>query len=229
MANIWVSSDPHFSHEGMLRFLDINGEPMRKFASVDEMDQRILDEHNGLVKTSDHFYCLGDVAMRQSNVKIASLLNSNHKRLVRGNHDIYRTKTYLDAGFKEIYATRYFEPDKPGGVTLLFSHYPLHPNSIKPGWVNVHGHVHNNIVPGALGPKYLNVSLEVTDYKPLNIEELRSIGAAQLRGIFAPAEFEEIEVCLGCNQPMAKRDCGCPAGTGLVRRRRVIGVTHEVP
>lgn len=33
----------------------------------------------------------------------------------------------------------------------------------------------------------------------------------------SPAEHNVIEVCLGCGKPSSDRDCGCPAGTGLVK------------
>lgn len=29
---------------------------------------------------------------------------------------------------------------------------------------------------------------------------------------------EALEVCLGCGKPVADRDCGCPAGTGWVKK-----------
>jgi hypothetical protein len=32
------------------------------------------------------------------------------------------------------------------------------------------------------------------------------------------AATEVVEICLGCRKPTAERDCGCPAGTGLIRR-----------
>jgi len=165
----------------MLRFLNWRGEPMRRFATVQDMDDCIITRHNECVHPQDHWWCLGDVAMKRAAIRVAGQCQG-HSRLLRGNHDIYKTKDYLEV-FDEIYATRYMQPAFPGDVTLLFSHYPLHPSSIKPNWVNVHGHIHDNAPPGTLGPKYLNVSLEVTDYRPLNIEELRVMARQQLADV----------------------------------------------
>jgi calcineurin-like phosphoesterase family protein len=178
MADIFVSSDPHFGHGGMLTFLGYDGRPLRPFGSIQEMDAAIIETHNQVVRPSDKFYCLGDVAMARKDIQVAGGLNG-HRRLCRGNHDIYPTKWYLPF-FEEIYATRYIAPAQEGGVTLLLSHYPVHPAGLKPGWVNVHGHVHRNVPPGFYGPSYLNVSLEVLDYRPRSIEELRVMGRKQL-------------------------------------------------
>jgi calcineurin-like phosphoesterase family protein len=178
MANIFVSSDPHFGCNGSLKHLNWRGERMRKFDSVQEMDAFIISEHNKRVNTSDKWYCLGDVALKRLAIATAGGCNG-HGRLLRGNHDIYKTKDYL-AVFEEIYATRYMEPAFPGDVTLLFSHYPIHPNSIKPAWVNVHGHVHDSIKPGSLGPKYLNLCLDAHAFRPLAIEEIRVLARKQM-------------------------------------------------
>lgn len=181
MANIFVSTDPHFSQGGMLKHLNWKGEQSRKFASVQEMDDFIISEHNKKVNTSDKWWCLGDVAMKRPAIAMAGHCNG-HGRLLRGNHDIFPTKYYL-AVFEEIYATRYMQPAFPGDVTLLFSHYPVHPNSLKPNWVNVHGHVHDSQPPGHLGPKYLNICPEVVNYQPLAIEEIRVLARKQMASV----------------------------------------------
>jgi calcineurin-like phosphoesterase family protein len=37
----------------------------------------------------------------------------------------------------------------------------------------VHGHVHNNVSALHFGPRYLNVSVEMTDYRPWSLDEVR--------------------------------------------------------
>ncbi len=149
----------------MLKFLRPDGEKCRpEFADVDEMNEFIIQEHNKIVRPQDKFYCLGDVAMAKKNIPLAGRLNG-HGRLVRGNHDIEKTSLYLKY-FEEVYATRVFDD-------FILSHIPLHPESIKPQWTNVHGHVHNNVKFLHFGPKYLNISCEVTRYRPLSLEELK--------------------------------------------------------
>lgn len=40
--------------------------------------------------------------------------------------------------------------------------------------MNVHGHIHQNNSPSH---RHINISVEKTDYKPVNIDELRSRGS----------------------------------------------------
>jgi len=106
--------------------------------------------------------------MKQQDVAIVKRLNG-HKRLVRGNHDIFKTRTYMcHQGFEEIYGVRVL-------ADIIMSHIPLHPESIKACWLgNVHGHVHNNVPQGHFGPKYYNVSVEMLDYTPITLEEVKA-------------------------------------------------------
>jgi calcineurin-like phosphoesterase family protein len=166
VANIFIISDPHFGHANILKFLKDDGTVCRDFASIEEMDETIVERHNAIVKPQDKVYILGDIAMKRKFIATAGRLNG-HKRLVRGNHDIFKTKDYLPF-FEEIYAYRKIE-------NLFFSHIPIHPDSLRYDWFNVHGHVHNNVPELHFGPRYINVSAEVVNYTPLAIEEVRQI------------------------------------------------------
>jgi len=174
MANIWFFSDPHFGHAGFLRFKHEDGTPLRPFATVEEMDECYIQNHNALVKTSDKYYCLGDVFFGKGNLPIVARLNG-HGRLVGGNHD-EGLKKFIPY-FEEIYACRVLEAKTP--LPLLLTHVPVHPDSVKPGWTNVHGHVHNNVTALHFGPQYFNMCVEMHNYRPLAIEELRQAIRAQ--------------------------------------------------
>lgn len=163
MANIWVISDTHFGHANILTFKNLDGSPVRPFSSVEEMDETMADRWNSIVRPQDHVYHLGDVAMRKEHLATVGRLNG-HKRLVRGNHDIFKTKDYLKY-FEEIHAVRVLD-------RLIFSHIPIHPESMGRFAANVHGHVHG-LPQGTYGPKYYNVSVERTNYSPVSLEELK--------------------------------------------------------
>lgn len=158
MITIWLISDTHFSHTNIIEYCN------RPFASVEEMDETMVDRWNRIVRREDHVWHLGDVAMARRALQIVKRLNG-HKRLVFGNHDIFTLKDYVSAGFEKLTGVRVFHQLTP---RVICSHFPLHPASVG-GNINVHGHVHNNI-PG-LGPQYVNVSVEVTDYRPITLEE----------------------------------------------------------
>lgn len=162
MANIFVVSDTHFHHANMLNFKQNDGTPMRPFAGVQEMDEHMVDKWNSVVRPQDHVYHLGDVAMGRASIDICGRLNG-HLRLCLGNHDDHAVAHYLKY-FKKIFATRRID-------NMILSHIPIHPGSLGRAVANIHGHVHH----GSLPPPYINVSVEVIDYTPVSIEDLRKI------------------------------------------------------
>jgi calcineurin-like phosphoesterase family protein len=165
MSNIFFVSDTHFGHAATIfKFKLEDGTPMRPFASVEEMDEFMVTEWNKIVKPQDKVYHLGDVAMRRQHIATVGRCNG-HKRLVRGNHDIEDDK-YYRPWFDAIYGSRVLDG-------MIFTHIPIHPDSIGMGKTNVHGHVHNNIPALHYGPNYLNISVEVTGYRPLALEEVK--------------------------------------------------------
>ncbi len=176
MANIFITADPHFGHYNMLEFTTRLGLPMRRFNTVEQMDDCIIENWNKVIRPNDKVYVLGDIAMKRKYISTIARCNG-HKRLVRGNHDIFKTKDYL-LFFEEIYAYRKLE-------NFLLSHIPIHPESLKVhlNWFNVHGHLHNNVESDHLGPRYINVSTEMTNYTPVSIEEVRQIAKAREEGL----------------------------------------------
>ena len=172
MANIYLISDTHFGHANALKFLRADGvTPMRSFSCVEEMDQRMIDNWNRVVKPSDHVYHLGDVALKRQDVDRVMPQLHGHLRLVRGNHDIFKTALYARY-FDEIYGVRVLDD-------IIFSHIPVHPLSIKERWHgNCHGHLHEkDEYPG----RYLNVAVERINYTPIALEDVKKLlGARKL-------------------------------------------------
>lgn len=163
MPNIFVISDTHFGHANILNFMKDDGTPLRRFESVEEMDEHMVACWNSVVRPQDHVYHLGDVAMKQDCIDTVKRCNG-HKRLVRGNHDIFRTKKYLPF-FDEIYGIRVLDG-------MIFTHIPIHPENLSRFKANIHGHVHAQ-PQGHYGPRYYNVSVEVMDYTPISLEDLK--------------------------------------------------------
>lgn len=175
-------SDLHLGHANTTngKFVNADGSNLRPFADVEEMNHEIMSRWNELVTEEDKVYVLGDVVI---NKKFLSLVNElkGKKRLVRGNHDIFRTREYMDVGFKEVYGVRVLNP------MGILSHIPLHPDTItKRFGINIHGHLHGNVVMmanphyGSLygaskeipDPRYFNVAVEQIDYTPILHEDL---------------------------------------------------------
>lgn len=184
MANKFVISDTHFGHTNSWeKFKLPDGSPLRPFTSNEEMDETMIERWNAKVKPEDTVYHLGDVVINRKHLHLVKRLNGK-KRLVRGNHDIFKDKDYYEVGFDSLYGVRVFT-DK-----FILSHIPLHPDSITDRFkVNVHGHLHANEVMrkivtkpfspvgqrdvvDQIDPRYLCVSVEHTNYEPLSFEEV---------------------------------------------------------
>jgi len=170
-VTIWLISDTHFHHANILTFRGSDGALIRPgFNSVDEMNERIVENWNRVVRPNDHVYHLGDVGLKASSSTLAALVArlNGVKRLVRGNHDKHQTTQYVRMGFKEIH-----------GMRLLFdvwlTHAPLHQSSMGKAIGNIHGHIHEKASPP--GP-YLNVSVEAVQYQPISLEQARERLAA---------------------------------------------------
>lgn len=167
--NIWLISDTHFGHDNIIKYCN------RPFKDHAEMDEKLIDNWNSVVKPGDKVYHLGDVFFgdREYFQKLWAKLNGS-KRLIVGNHDDIK---YLSSGgfFKKVFMWRMF-PE----MGLLLTHVPVHETSLYRGPTgneknpkqlkNIHGHIHDKSSPE--GP-YRCVCVEQINYTPINIEELR--------------------------------------------------------
>ena len=169
---LWFISDTHFRHSNILTFTREDGTPLRPFSSVEEMDELMIERWNAVVRPSDHVWHLGDVTMLRGNA-IKTIDHSimarlaGHKRLILGNHDHGDIKWYAQ-WFEKIRGSHRIDR------TLLFSHIPIHPESLPKGCFNIHGHTHAR--PSTL--PYMNISVERTNYRPLSLEEIKELCAA---------------------------------------------------
>lgn len=168
MADIWFISDHHFFHENILKFTGDDGVRIRpSFATVDEMNWEMVERWNAVVKPQDKVWHLGDVAFKTTE-KAAELDNllgklHGHKRMLAGNHDNLKSPALL-RHFEKIELWKGFKDE---GFTC--SHIPLRLDSLRDGTVNVHGHIHQNLMDE---PGYVNVCVEVRNYTPVHMDQL---------------------------------------------------------
>lgn len=190
----WYTADTHFGHARIIEYCQ------RPFATVQEMDEGLVERWNERVADDDHVLVLGDFALG----KIAESLQvvrrlKGHKVLVSGNHDrswygMDRKKAtshawaarYLDSGFESVLAGHpvydHHLPGYDGPVTL--SHFPYVGDShgedryvdFRPthrkGHVLLHGHVHDAWPHQTRPGLQLNVGVDVNDYAPVPAAEL---------------------------------------------------------
>lgn len=169
---IYLTSDLHFNHQRIIEY-----EPeTRKFNSVDEMNETLIENWNSVVKTEDTVYVLGDFVMGAANTvkEIVSRLNGTIK-LVRGNHDTpSKLKIYQELGIdvKDIEYISY------KGRFFILCHFPIaSPEFIEmvrqdnSEVVNLYGHLHSNAPKGYVDGTY-HIGLDTNNLAPISIEQI---------------------------------------------------------
>ena len=165
----YVIADTHFGHRGVTQFLRADGTKLRPWDCPDEMDEALIERWNSVVRPQDRVYFLGDVAINRRAVATVARLNGR-KVLGKGNHDIFALKDYVPY-FEDIraYIVKPFGDNK----RLIMSHIPIHERELDRFSLNIHGHLHSDVVmKGHLpDPRYVCVSVEQTNYTPITLEE----------------------------------------------------------
>lgn len=151
-----------FNHANFLNFLDEKGEKIRRFDTVEQMDDCMMTKWNERIKPGDKVYHLGDVGFTQAwNQRNLPRLHGS-KRLILGNHD--NIKGDLESHFKKISMWRIFKEHD-----LVCSHVPLREDSMCRITFNLHGHIHQQPSPSI---RHMNLCVEHTDYAPVHLDEV---------------------------------------------------------
>jgi calcineurin-like phosphoesterase family protein len=161
----FLISDTHFGHANILRFMRDDGTPLRGgFTDIHHHDEFLIQNWNNVVGVNDKVYHLGDVGFKNfAKVKATMDRLNGTKVLIKGNHDNFKLSQYAQI-FKDVRA--YHVLDK-----FVLSHIPVHPYSVTRWKANIHGHLHDSVLPDK---KYINVSVEQIGYTPIDFELIRS-------------------------------------------------------
>lgn len=168
MTKTWVAADHHIGHANICNFKRDDGSWLRPFRTIEEHDEYIIAAHNRLVDPGDRVYLLGDVCIKRSFLHRLGRLNGRLV-LVKGNHDIFNLKDYLPY-FDDIRS--YVVQKDHDGHKVIMSHIPIHPESLGEKGTNIHGHLHYRSLDD---PRYVCVSLEHTDYSPIEVHQALSL------------------------------------------------------
>ena len=176
MPATFLVSDTHFGHLGVCKFTRNDGvTKLRPWDTPEEMDEDMIKAWNDRVGPKDKVYHLGDVVINRRALPTLARLNGD-KVLIRGNHDIFPDAEYHKY-FRELRAYHIVEG-------MIFSHIPIHEDSLGRFGVNVHGHTHANRVmkPGpasgefaraVIDVRYHCVCVEQTDFAPILFEDVK--------------------------------------------------------
>jgi Predicted phosphoesterase or phosphohydrolase len=169
--NTWMISDTHFFHKNVALYC---GRP-ENWADL------VCRNWISSVAPTDTVFHLGDVALggREPTIELMRSL-PGVKYLLRGNHDRKNPNHWEACGFAGVLEENFLAV-RMYGMALIFSHSPME----LVGWgrrpvVNIHGHVHNNPYLYENDPHYINISLDVMDFKLVPLYDILTRARRQL-------------------------------------------------
>ena len=164
--NVWFTSDSHFYHANIIKYCN------RPFASVEEMNEKLIENWNSVVGKDDIVWCLGDFCLGPDQKKhIPELVSKLNGRinLILGNHDHNSVKFYYDAGFNRVYDRKVIIND-----FVILTHAPLMFLNDNTPFFQVFGHVHCSELYPTFAKTGCCVCVERHDYKPISWKKIQA-------------------------------------------------------
>lgn len=167
MANIWFTSDTHFSHGNIIKSCN------RPFSSIEEMNQTMIENWNKLIKPQDEVFHLGDFSYGDASSIESVLKKLNGKiNLILGNHDRLYGKKFC---FKSISHIVFLQD-----LNIHLCHYKMAKwNKSHYGSLHLFGHDHYTIPIDfesyeklKLSTRFLNVCVDGNNFFPYHIDEI---------------------------------------------------------
>ena len=156
---ILFTSDCHFGHKAITKYRN-------QFQSVEEHDAAIFDEMSKLNKR-DILFVLGDFLFEgpqyEKYLHTISKMSCRIK-LLMGNHDSIDLYNQNIAQNIEIQLPLFSYKN------YWLSHCPIHPLELRNREGNIHGHLHNAMLPD---PNYYDVGLDKNSFKLVDFEYIK--------------------------------------------------------
>jgi len=157
---IYFTADQHFGHRNIIKYCN------RPFSTPEEMDDRIIKNHNASVEKNDDVYMLGDLSMSMQKETLAMYVKqlNGRKHLILGNHDrLKNIRDYINIGFTSVH-TPFLKVEE-----FICVHDPALSQADISGQF-LCGHIHNLFVKQR---NCFNVGVDVHDFYPISINFIR--------------------------------------------------------
>jgi calcineurin-like phosphoesterase family protein len=173
---IFFISDTHFFHKNIIRFCD------RPFASVEAMNEAMIENWNAAVGVCDTVWHLGDFSFGTHEMQLSIIERLNGEiHIVQGNHD--RSLNFLlDIGFKTAQKAKTLFLD---GLHVHLAHKPYTPQFGYVDDLHLCGHVHEK---WKVRDGVINMSVDQWGFKPVSLSEV--IEYADSIGVYEPLEAD---------------------------------------
>lgn len=182
MSTIHFTSDTHFGHKNIVMGVtnwpeEVRERSCRKFETIEEMDEVLLERINETVKPGDTLYHLGDWSFGEFENVLAyrKRIRCRNVHLILGNHDhhIERNRAGIRGAFSSVTPYLEISYDKEH---IIMCHYPFKTwNRGHHGSWMLHGHCHGNLSPDEHNRKTLDVGIDTWDYRPYSFDEMKEL------------------------------------------------------
>lgn len=172
---IYVTSDTHFLHKNVLGFMEERG---RRWETIEEMEDALIDNINSVVAPNDELYHLGDFSYRKTREEAMALrrrIRCRKVHLIPGNHDKDWTRPEVEGTFIVEPLIKILKID---GQKVVLSHYPIADwPGMSHGSIHLHGHIHSegsdyNELNRAQGLYRYDVGVDANNFFPVSLEEI---------------------------------------------------------
>lgn len=184
---IFFTSDLHIYHNNVIRYCN------RPFKDIEEMNYKLVQNWNNVVKPEDTVYNMGDFSLAFRPVEVFSHQLNGIKKLCPGNHDFchsYHKKSrnidnmnkwiskYEEYGWEVLPEQTTLEI--PGEMTFNLCHHPyrladMYEDKYKDWrpkddgkWL-LCGHIHQHF---KVKENMINVGVDVWDYTPVSLDTI---------------------------------------------------------
>ncbi len=168
----WFTADTHFGHKKILEYTN------RPFASVEEMDEALIQRWNAKVTPEDEVYHLGDVGLCSPG-KLRKILDRLNGKiyLIRGNHE--KSAEACNDRFEWI--RDYYEltmDDKDafrGKQLVVLLHYAMRVwEASHHGTYHLYGHSHGSLEDD-VNSRSFDVGVDCHNFEPINYDQIKEI------------------------------------------------------
>ena len=186
---LFFTSDTHYAHSNICSATtnwSVNEGYARKFDSLEDMNQRLVDNINNMVGENDILIHLGDWSFGGFEMieQFRSRIVCKNVHLVLGNHDhhIERNKEGIQSLFSSVQNYLKLEVRKPVSKTMMerfnfvCMHYPIASwHDMNQGVIHLHGHVHLPSHLKIAAGKAMDVGVDGNGLEPISLDEVLSI------------------------------------------------------
>ena len=203
---LFFTSDTHYSHSNICSATtnwSVNDGYARKFDSLEDMNQRLVDNINNMVGEDDILIHLGDWSFGGFDKieEFRSQINCENIHLVLGNHDhhIERNKEGIQKLFSSVQNYLRLEVQRPinKATTEKFifvcMHYPIASwHDMNQGVIHLHGHVHLPSHLRVAEGKAMDVGVDGNGLEPILMDQVLWMMAFQpIKKLALPKDHHE--------------------------------------